>query len=88
MTRARFESLSASERSEVRTDLYLAGKALRKLEQRGALAGISRAQEAHATFAAQAPQLTSYIPDWVKLAVALALATSAMAPGAAPRFSA
>lgn len=78
VSKARFDSLSAQERSEVRTDLYLAGKALRKLEQRGALAGISHAQEAHATFAAQAPQLTSYIPDWVKLAVALALGLGTM----------
>ena len=73
-----FQALPASERGDVRTDLFLISKTIRKLEQKGHLeeAGVVR-KDARA-MAQHSEELTNFIPDWVKYSVALALGLGTM----------
>ena len=69
--------LPPSERGNVRTDIYLISKAIAKMEKSGALAEPSDLALA-AKLRKNGEELSNFIPDWVKYAVALALGLGTM----------
>lgn len=73
-----FQALPASDRGDVRTDLYLISKSISKLTQAGSLQLNPVERAAQQALTKDADQLTNYIPDWVKYAVALALGLGTM----------
>jgi PiT family inorganic phosphate transporter len=73
-----FQSLPHSERGHVRTDLYLISKSITKLDKSGKLSMDASVRSSEQTLAKNADQLTNYIPDWVKYAVALSLGLGTM----------
>jgi PiT family inorganic phosphate transporter len=73
-----FQALPASERGDVRTDLYLLSKTIAKLDKAGRLAMEPEVRAAEQALGKHADALTNYIPDWVKYAVALALGLGTM----------
>ena len=73
-----FQALSAKERGDVRSDLFLISKSIRKLEQQGKLEDIAGVQRNARELAGHAEELTNFIPDWVKYSVALALGLGTM----------
>ena len=70
--------LEYSERAGLRTDLYLASKALRKLDAEGHRKGTSPIHETELRFASHADALTQFIPRWVQVSVALSLGLGTM----------
>jgi PiT family inorganic phosphate transporter len=70
-------NLPAEERAIVRTDLYLLAKSIRKLQRLGYLRDPG-SRQLSATLRQHSEQLTNFIPDWVKAAVALALGLGTM----------
>ena len=70
-------NLPAEERVIVRTDLYLLAKSIRKLQRLGNLHDPG-SRQLSATLRQHSEQLTNFIPDWVKAAVALALGLGTM----------
>jgi PiT family inorganic phosphate transporter len=71
------QDLPERERGEVRSDLYLLSKAIAKLKKAGsALTAPDLAKAAELQKSGE--QLTNFIPDWVKYAVALALGLGTM----------
>lgn len=73
-----FQALPQSERGHVRKDLYLISKSLTKLDKSGKLSMDASVRSSERTLAQNADQLTNYIPDWVKYAVALSLGLGTM----------
>jgi PiT family inorganic phosphate transporter len=73
-----FQALPPSQRGDVRTDLYLISKSITKLEKAGKLDMDPAIKKSEQSMALHADQLTNYIPDWVKYAVALALGLGTM----------
>jgi len=73
-----FQALPASERGDVRTDLYLVSKTIAKLDKAGRLALDPKVRTAEKALAKHANALTNYIPNWVKYAVALSLGLGTM----------
>ena len=73
-----FQALPPGERGDVRTDLYLISKSIGKLDKAGKLDMDSATRKSQQAMALHADQLTNYIPDWVKYAVALALGLGTM----------
>lgn len=73
-----FQALPASERGDVRTDLYLLSKTIAKLDKAGRLDMDPEVRAAEQALGKHADALTNYIPDWVKYAVALALGLGTM----------
>ena len=73
-----FQSLPENERGHVRTDLYLISKSINKLDKSGKLSMDPSVRSSEQTLAKNADQLTNYIPDWVKYAVALSLGLGTM----------
>lgn len=73
-----FQALPASERGDVRTDLYLISKTITKLDKAGRLDMDPQVRAAEQALGKHADALTNYIPDWVKYAVALALGLGTM----------
>ena len=71
------EDLPPSERGTVRTDIYLISKSITKMEKSGALTDPSDMALA-AKLRTNGEQLSNFIPDWVKYAVALALGLGTM----------
>lgn len=72
-----FENLPVAERGEVRSDLYLISKAIAKLQKAGhplSDPDLAKARELQK----HGEQLTNFIPDWVKYAVALSLGLGTM----------
>ncbi len=71
------EDIPAAERGDIRTDLFLISKTVEKLQKIGALkdAGL---EVTATTLRKQGDDLTNFIPDWVKYAVALALGLGTM----------
>jgi PiT family inorganic phosphate transporter len=67
-----FQALPPGERGDVRTDLYLISKSIGKLDKAGKLDINATVKKDQQDLAWHADQLTNYIPDWVKYAVALA----------------
>ena len=73
-----FQALPASERGDVRTDLYLVSKTINKLDKAGRLDMDPQVRAAEQALGKHADALTNYIPDWVKYAVALSLGLGTM----------
>jgi PiT family inorganic phosphate transporter len=73
-----FQALPPSQRGEVRTDLYLISKSIAKLDKAGQLDTDPTVKKNQQAMARHADELTNYIPDWVKYAVALALGLGTM----------
>lgn len=73
-----FQALPASERGDVRTDLYLLSKTITKLDKAGRLDMDPQIRAAEQALGKHADALTNYIPDWVKYAVALSLGLGTM----------
>ena len=73
-----FQALPASDRGDVRTDLYLVSKTIAKLDKAGRLAMDPEVRASEQTLGKHADALTNYIPDWVKYAVALSLGLGTM----------
>jgi len=73
-----FQALPPSERGDLRTDLYLISKSIAKLDKGGKLDIDPTLKANQQAMAKHADQLTNYIPDWVKYAVALALGLGTM----------
>jgi PiT family inorganic phosphate transporter len=67
-----FHDLSEAERRAMRTDLYLVASAIGKLDKGSKFSSPEEAKTATA-FKADLDDVTKYIPDWVKYAVAVAL---------------
>lgn len=72
-----FNEVSIEQRRDLRTDLYLASESLGKLAKLGKFTDPGEKASALA-YRSQADQLTKYIPDWVKVAVAFALGCGTM----------
>jgi PiT family inorganic phosphate transporter len=72
-----FNDVSAEQRKDLRSDIYLTGSSLQKLAKQGKFAD---AQEAASMtkYGKSLDSLTKFIPDWVKFAVALALGLGTM----------
>jgi PiT family inorganic phosphate transporter len=73
-----FSSLQPAERGDLRTDLYLVSKAVAKLDKAGKLDIAPGVLEKERALAKHADAVTNYIPDWVKISVALALGLGTM----------
>ena len=73
-----FQALPPSQRGDVRTDLYLISKSISKLDKAGQLDTDPAVKKNQQAMARHADELTNYIPDWVKYAVALALGLGTM----------
>jgi PiT family inorganic phosphate transporter len=73
-----FQALPASDRGDVRTDLYLISKTIAKLDKSGRLDMDPQVLAAEQALGKHADELTNYIPDWVKYAVALSLGLGTM----------
>jgi len=73
-----YSAIPAQDQSRVRNDMYIAGKALEQMhkEHNPAFARDDWAALTH--LRAQVDKTTKYIPDWVKVAVALALGLGTM----------
>lgn len=76
-TATTMQDIPAAQRGDIRTDLFLISKTVEKLQKIGALkdAGIETTATA---LRKQGDELTNFIPDWVKYAVALALGLGTM----------
>ncbi len=72
-----FNDIPVEQRRNVRTDLYLVSASLGKLAKAGKFSD-PKEQASALAYGAQADKLTKYIPDWVKVAVALALGLGTM----------
>jgi PiT family inorganic phosphate transporter len=81
-----FKSVPAQEQTNVRNDMYVAGEAVRLLQKNDLLLvkenkqPVFNAEEtkALATYKSKVDKATRFIPDWVKVAVALALGLGTM----------
>ena len=73
-----FQALPPAERGDIRTDLFLIAKTIRKLEQQGKLEDIGGIRKNAREMAKHSEELTNFIPDWVKYSVALALGLGTM----------
>jgi PiT family inorganic phosphate transporter len=73
-----FQALPPSERGDIRTDLFLIAKTIRKLEQQGKLEDTGGIRKSAREMAKHSEDLTNFIPDWVKYSVALALGLGTM----------
>lgn len=71
-----FNGLTEDQRRETRTDFYLVSAALDKMEKAGEFLGDD--DDAAKAFCKSLDGVTKYIPDWVKVAVALALGLGTM----------
>jgi PiT family inorganic phosphate transporter len=73
-----FASVPAQEQANVRNDMYLTGAALRLMEQRHDAAFTAEESTALKDYEGKLDKSTKFIPDWVKVAVALALGLGTM----------
>ena len=72
-----FQTLPDADRGEVRSDLYLLSKSIAKLQKTGSFS-TPEDKALAAKLQKNGEQLTNFIPDWVKYAVALALGLGTM----------
>ncbi|MFP5236160.1 MAG: inorganic phosphate transporter [Acidobacteriota bacterium] len=73
-----YKAIPAQDQSRVRNDMYIAGKALDEMHKEHAPAFARGDWAALEKYKAQVDKATKYIPDWVKVAVALALGLGTM----------
>ena len=72
------KSVPAAEQTNVRNDMYVASEALRLMAKSNNPAFTPEETAALNTYKARVDKATKYIPDWVKVAVALALGLGTM----------
>jgi PiT family inorganic phosphate transporter len=73
-----FKSLPAPMQSNVRNDMYLTNEALRLMEKKHNPAFTSEETASLKSYQEKLDRFTKFIPDWVKVAVALALGLGTM----------
>jgi PiT family inorganic phosphate transporter len=73
-----FKSVPAQDQANVRNDMYVAGEAIRLMQKSGNPAFTPAENAALANYKSKVDKATKFIPDWVKVAVALALGLGTM----------
>ncbi len=73
-----FQSIPASDQTKVRNDMYLTGEALHRMALAHDVAFTQQETAALRNYRSQLDKSTKFIPDWVKVAVALALGLGTM----------
>ena len=73
-----FKSVPAQDQTNVRNDMYVASEAIRLMQKSGKPAFTAEENAALANYKAKVDKSTRFIPDWVKVAVALALGLGTM----------
>ncbi len=70
--------LSREERGALRSDFYLASETINKANKKGLLADLKDEKAGLLKYSSDLDKTTKFIPDWVKVAVALALGLGTM----------
>ena len=73
-----FKSVPAQDQTNVRNDMYVASEAIRLMQKNGNPAFTSDENAALKSYKSKVDKATKFIPDWVKVAVALALGLGTM----------
>ena len=73
-----FQSVPAQQQANVRNDMYLTGAAIRQMQKSHNPAFTAGESVALKTYQGKLDKSTKFIPDWVKVAVALALGLGTM----------
>jgi PiT family inorganic phosphate transporter len=73
-----FRSIPGEKQTEIRNDMYLAGRALRVMDPAHNAAFTAEEKTALVNYQGKLDKATKFIPDWVKVAVALALGLGTM----------
>jgi PiT family inorganic phosphate transporter len=73
-----FKSVPAQDQTNVRNDMYVASEALRLMDQANDPAFTPEERAALKNYKSKVDTATKFIPDWVKVAVALALGLGTM----------
>jgi PiT family inorganic phosphate transporter len=72
------KSVPAKEQTNVRNDMYVAGEAIRLMQKANNPAFTPQENDALKNYKSKVDKATKFIPDWVKVAVALALGLGTM----------
>ena len=72
------KAVPAKDQANVRNDLYVAGEAIRLMQKSGKPAFTAQENAVLLTYKKKVDNATKFIPDWVKVAVALALGMGTM----------
>src|ERR1035437_5551269 len=73
-----FKSVPAADQTNVRNDMYVASEAIRLMQKSGNPAFTAEENAALKSYKSKVDKATKFIPDWVKVAVALALGLGTM----------
>ncbi len=73
-----FNSVPAQDQANVRNDMYVAGEAIRLMQKSKIPAFTAEENTALSNYKSKVDKATRFIPDWVKVAVALALGLGTM----------
>jgi PiT family inorganic phosphate transporter len=73
-----FKSVPAQDQTNVRNDMYVASEAIRLMQKSGKPAFTAQENAALTNYKSKVDKATKFIPDWVKVAVALALGLGTM----------
>ncbi len=73
-----FKSVPAGQQTNVRNDMYVTSEAIRLMQKSNTPAFTAEENAALANYKKRVDQATKFIPDWVKVAVALALGLGTM----------
>jgi len=73
-----FKAVPAQDQANVRNDMYVASEALRLMQKNGNPSFTAAENSALKSYKARVDKATKFIPDWVKVAVALALGLGTM----------
>ena len=73
-----FKSVPAQDQTNVRNDMYVASEAIRLMQKNHNPAFTPEENAALANYKSKVDKATKFIPDWVKVAVALALGLGTM----------
>jgi PiT family inorganic phosphate transporter len=73
-----FKTLSAKDQTSLRNDMYVAGEAIRLMQSDSKPAFTAEENAALKSYKTKIDKSTNFIPDWVKVAVALALGVGTM----------
>jgi PiT family inorganic phosphate transporter len=73
-----YKSVPAQDQTNVRNDMYVASEAIRLMQKEGNPSFTADENAALKTYKSKVDKATKFIPDWVKVAVALALGLGTM----------
>ena len=73
-----FKSVPAQDQTNVRNDMYVASEAIRLMQKSGKPGFTAQENAALSNYKSKVDKATKFIPDWVKVAVALALGLGTM----------